>query len=191
MGLEIRPVTDVVAWLQEATGLGPASPIRDSVGLSAVDEHDGDTAVPPLVELDPRPTLADVEFVFLLARRMARGSAEGDPVEDSPIARWVATGTVDAMLWVLGATDVAPSGLAWHSDMHDGLRDDDVLSVEDVALTSLRAPAAVCSRDYCYYGGASDAVCFARGIAVAYWWGPLPEPLRRVPPRDVIGRALR
>jgi hypothetical protein len=194
MGLEIRPVTDVAGWLREVTGRSPtrAEGARDAARarMRAATAEAGAISADLLV---PRPTVGDVEFLFHLARRMIRDAraAEGDSEPDqSPIVAWVAEGTFDAALWMLGATDVAPSGATRSGGLRAGLRVDEALDIEDGRLSARRAAAEPLSRDYCYLGGASDMVCFARGRRVAYWWAPLPEPLRREPPRDELGRPL-
>lgn len=146
-------------------------------------------------ELVPRPRLGDVEFVFGLARRLARQAGADRATHDgAAAARSAAAGTVDALLWVLGATDVAPSRLPRVGDLEGGLRPDRALAVELVALENLRAVltagdlSAVGVVDEHYLRGAGDAVAFARGWAAPFWWAPLPAPLRDGQQRDEIGR---
>jgi len=173
VGFEIRP-------LFSRRGRGPELTPSVPSGLS---------------ELTPRPGLGDVEFVFGLARRLARQAGVDRVTHDgAAAARSAADGTVDALLWVLGATDVAPSRLPRAGDLTGGLRADDALGVELVALENLRAVlaagdlSAVGVVDEHYLRGAADAVSFARGWAAPFWWAPLPLPLRNGPQRDEIGR---
>ena len=158
----------------------------------------GADATPPVPsgrsELAPRPGLGDVEFVFDLARRLARQAGVDRATHDgAAAARSAAVGTVDALLWVLGATNVAPARLPRGGDLVGGLRPDFALAVELVALENLRAViaagavAAFGVVDEHYLRGAVDAVSFARGWAAPFWWAPLPVPLRDGQ-RDEIGR---
>lgn len=162
---------------------------RDNDGGSAPRVGSGRTG------LVPRPRLRDVEFVFGVARRLARQADVDRATHDGAVAaRSTAVGTVDALLWVLGATDVAPSRFAHAGVLVDGLQPDDVLEVELVALENLRAVmsasdlVSVGPVDENYLRGAADAVAFARGWVAGFWWAPLPAPLRQHPPRDEIGR---
>lgn len=141
-----------------------------------------------LPALEPRPSLGDVEFLFAVARRLARqAGVDSGTHSGAGGANAAARGTVDALLWVLGATDSAPSGLRHVGRVDVGLRSDDLLAVELVALENQRAVLAG-AVDGHYLRGAADAVCFARGWGAAFWWAPLPAVLR--PHRDEIGRRV-
>ena len=168
--------------------------IRPLFGRGGGDPESTPSVPSGRAELTPRPGLGDVEFVFGLARRLARQAGVDRATHDgAAAARSAAVGTVDALLWVLGATDDAPSRLPRTGDLAGGLRPDFTLAVELVALENLRAViaagtvAAFGVVDEHYLRGAVDAVSFARGWAAPFWWAPLPVPLRDGQ-RDEIGR---
>lgn len=156
--------------------------------------RDRDPRATPLVpgnrtKLTPRPGLADVEFLFGVVRRMARQArADAATHAGAAGAHAAATGTVDALLWVLGATDVPPSRLRSTPPLVGDLQPDDLMAVELVALENRRAMLGGGHEHY--LRGAVDAVCFALGQQAAFWWAPLPASLRQTPQRDEIGRRI-
>lgn len=144
-----------------------------------------------VVVLEPRPKLDDVEYLFDVARRLARQAGVDRAAHAGAAgAHAAATGTVDALLWVLGATDVPASRmLASPRLVEGGLRSDNLLAVELIALENRRAVLGAGGQDH-YLRGAADAVCFALGWQAPFWWAPLPFPLRQSPLRDEIGRRV-
>lgn len=162
MGFEIRPVLDE----RERSARGGAR-----------------------TALVPRPTPADVGFLFgvmRLLKRQAAADRAGHP--GAAELQAAAQGAEEALLWVIGATDVAASQNRWPGDLVGGLRPDHALGVEVVALESMRSVGTWTPAEVQYLRGAGDAVSFARGWHTSFWWAPLPGPLR--PGRDDVGRLL-
>jgi hypothetical protein len=164
MALEIRPVTDIGAWLAEMRGQGSAP-----------------------VERPAPPTDEDLEFILGIADRIRMdATAHEDPASSAETRRIraaIAAGTVDALSWVLARTDVAPA-----SRQPNPRPTPDEMVIESVMADGLRTDGPTGSKS-CYYGGVADALSFALGIPCAYWWAPLPTALHRLRPgQDETGR---
>jgi hypothetical protein len=141
-----------------------------------------------------RPTdvagFADLRFLADLARGMhwdARTGRDGHAGSDGNRMReQIAAGTFDALVWVMGATSIAP---ATGSVMSDPTQQQLVLESFQAGL--LRRELVEDNSQWLYLGGAIDALDFASGQRARFWWVPLPEKMRAVPPaRDDYGRSL-
>lgn len=133
--------------------------------------------------------MGDLRFIADLARRMQRSACEpssGAARSDELTRDRIASGTLDALMWLLDVTDVAPAS--------DGIRlDRSALAVVDeVGLVQrLRRDYQVNGPEWLYFGGAADALDFALGAEEPFWWFPLPDAFRVGPPqRDEYGRAV-
>lgn len=130
----------------------------------------------------------ELVFVADLARRMqARANAHGRLRGGEPaVGERIAAGTLDAMLWVLGITGLAPaSGEARPERAPETIVQERALAVQ------LRRRYPVGSPEWLYLGGLTDALDFVLGLEAPFWWVPLPEVMRMGPPRrDEYGREI-
>ena len=179
------PETHRPAWLRET---------MDAASRVVADEQvPTDTIRADLVGAPasavPVPSPEDLQFIADLARRMYRDALQGDDPDAAPetlrCRADVAIGTLDALLWVLGVTTIAPvSGREIPTPIPA-----DLLAESDLA-DALRVADPFGPRSGDYHGGVADALWFALGVRCRYWWVPLPEPLRRLRPgQDEAGRT--
>jgi hypothetical protein len=132
---------------------------------------------------------SDLRYIANLARRVqwdARFGDESAGDAHAGIRHDIASGTLDALLWVMGVTDVAPSS---GTDVPDRVVDD--ITAEASAARLLRRDHERDDPHAPYFDGVVDALDFASGQRMRFWWVPLPEQDRRGhPPRDEYGHSV-
>ncbi|MGL5826627.1 MAG: hypothetical protein ACRCYU_17725 [Nocardioides sp.] len=134
--------------------------------------------------------LADLLFIADLARGMqwdARAGADPAATERENFTRsHVASGTFDAIAWLVGLTDVTPATGVRSAD-----RSPVGIEVQIEVTKRARGELDQASGQALYLGGVLDALDFAMGVRERYWWVPLPDAIRLSRGRrDEFGRAL-
>jgi len=144
------------------------------------------TAVVQSAPAVPEP---DLKNIANLARRVQWAARFGDESSDdagSGVRHHIASGTLDALLWVMGVTDVAPSS---GTDVPDRSVDD--LHAEASTARLLRRDLERDDPAAHYFDGVVDALDFAVGQRMRFWWVPLPEQDRHgQPARDEYGHSV-
>ncbi len=142
--------------------------------------------------VDPAPVpvpVSDLKHIANLARRVQWDVRFGDEAAQDThagIRHDIASGTLDALLWVMGVTDVAPSS---GTDVPDRALDD--IFAEASAARLLRRDHERDDPHIHYFDGVVDALDFASGQRMRFWWVPLPEQDRRgQPARDEYGHSV-
>jgi hypothetical protein len=130
---------------------------------------------------------ADVRFIADLAAKIRWDARTGaDPAAAARtrmIREQIATGTLDALCWMLDVTDQCPSSGRVRPE-----RTASVVEFEAKLAESLRRSCPEDSSEALYLGGVADGLDFVLGDRKKFWWVPLPEALR--PGRDEYGRGL-
>jgi hypothetical protein len=141
---------------------------------------DGDTAL-----------WRDLIFVADLSRRMQASTYDrcgrGRAGAENQTRERIASGSLDAALWLLSITDLPPV-----SEWIDVDRSLTAVAERRAATADLRRQARDNSPEWLYLGGVADVLDFALGLEESYWWAPLPESMRAGPPRrNAYGREIR
>ena len=131
----------------------------------------------------------DVEFLVGLARGLRRsaGLERLDGNEGAWVVEQLAAGTLEALPFALGVTNEGPSSGRVLTE-----RTFEVFDEEAWFAEQLRESLPHKGPQWYYYGGMSDALDFAAGYRLRFWWVPLPERLRAGPPaRDEFAYTIR
>lgn len=130
----------------------------------------------------------ELRFLADLARWMQAGCFRlGRRLDGEYVYRdRIASGTLDAALWLLGVTDLSPVSHA-PSPLPTGR----VAADEREVARDVRAHFGRDDEEWLYLGGVLDLLDFALGEEAPFWWVPLPEKTRcgRVR-RDIYGREV-
>lgn len=125
----------------------------------------------------------DIDLWFLadIARGMQWAARFDESLDADAESRMVhehiASGTVDALFWMLGPMLVSPvTGRRRADRSRAGVAD------ELATAVMRRAGRESTHPDWYYLGGVADALEFALGVQRAFWWVPLPDSLRGGPP---------
>lgn len=132
----------------------------------------------------------DVSFVADLSRRMQASAYDrcgrGRAGAEDQTRERIASGSLDAALWLLSITDLPPV-----SEWIDVDRSMTAVAERRAAVADLRRHVQSNSPEWLYLGGVADVLDFALGLEEPFWWVPLPESMRAGPPRrDAYGREI-
>ncbi|MGL5824925.1 MAG: hypothetical protein ACRCYU_08925, partial [Nocardioides sp.] len=134
-----------------------------------------DLAAP--ADADELVPLADLLFIADLARGMqwdARAGADPSATERENFTRsHVASGTFDAIAWLVGLTAVTPATGVRSAD-----RSPVGIEVQIEVTKRARGVLDQASGQALYLGGVLDALDFAMGLRDRFWWVPLPDAIR-------------